>query len=118
MAKDFTGRQTLQLVTNLTRVLPNLPTLLIDRVAEVAVNLYDGLLDQFSATNYINCIWLVADVVERFTLGKMNFLREVIKVDHIDTIPGLEKWQRSEEFKAFLPLQDRMRVKNLLIVLL
>ena len=74
MAKHVAPAQVLQLVLDLVGCLPDLPLLLVYGIPEVLVSLDDGLHDELALADHVKGRRVLADVVDRGTLGHSELL--------------------------------------------
>ena len=74
VAEDGALWQILQLVSELPGGLTDLPPLKINRVSEVAIQLYDGLHDELTAADHIEGHRILPDVIDRGTFGHFQLI--------------------------------------------
>ena len=88
MSKHAALPEVLQLVLDLASLLSDLPSLLVDRVTEEAVDLDNCLHNELAPNHNIEGCWLLPNVIDSSALCKLQFLREAVEIDEVDTIPS------------------------------
>ena len=88
MTEHATLPQVLQLVLDLASLLADLPCLFVYRVAEEAVDLDNCLHDELSSDYNIEGCWLLPNVIDSRALCQLQFLREAVEIDKVDTVPS------------------------------
>lgn len=68
MAKNLAFPKVLQFIKDLPRLFAHFPSLLVDRIAEVTVDLDDSLHDKLAPSNHIDAFWIESDVVDNAIL--------------------------------------------------
>ena len=75
VAEDRPFRQLLQLVSELSSGLTDLPPLEINRVSEVAIQLYDRLHNELAAADYIEGHRVLPDIINCGAFGHFQLIR-------------------------------------------
>ena len=88
MSKHAALPEVLQLVLDLASLLSDLPSLLVDRVTEEAVDLDNCLHDELSSDYNIEGCWLLPNVIDSRALCQLQLFREAVEINKVDTVPS------------------------------
>ena len=84
--------QILQLVPNLSCSFADFPSLEVDGVPEVAIQLDQSLHDELTAPNYIEGESILPDIIDSGPFGHFQLVRDVIEIESILSLPLSEEW--------------------------